>query len=229
MNAVSRAVLVKKMLVGGVVERPPYIPLVRDLACKMGQISKAEFDSDAARQARALVEIYDAIGGDVLVAGGGGAGRVAAEALRRLKPHAAGRAVGVWLGAGDVGGARDCLEAGVEVLFVSDEDDAEEKARIIGNLGRFYATPVLLVAPGSLNGPVRAQSLGLQGAISANVDAASPGVIGGSLAPNSIDKMREPPRTGRFFWSFDGQVPDELEPARLVALGRRLGDLSEVA
>jgi len=214
--------LVRLMTAGTEMARPPYAPLVGELACAMGQVPVGAFAADPHIQATVLAQVAAALSADVITVGVLGGVSVGVETVPRLRAVRADAALGGWVDAGDVAGTRAYGEAGVDLLFVSlAVNDQDRRLRTQANAAAFYGVPTILVAPGR-DAVVTAAANGLSGAVVAEPKGDEPGIVGAGLRPGAADTSGEPPRRHSFFWTFAAPAGAEAAVDDLAALGRDL-------
>jgi len=209
----------------GVTTRPPYVPILGRLAMILGQVDEATFTADAHAQSVAVLQTAAALGADAVTVGYASDPSVGCDALQRLRAVAADRALVACMSEPDVAGVRAYCEAGADlVVLLAPDRSRTTRFRTIANACAFYSVLAILVDPDLPDAAAVAADLGLHGAVVASPGAAEPGVVGGGLSPSSLDPAGTlaAPRAERFFWSFAGQVPADLNPEALAALGRRL-------
>lgn len=205
--------------------RPPYVPLVGEIALVLGQVSREAFCGDARVQARVLLEVAASLGADVVTVGVGTDPAVGVDVVGRLEPVLGGRAVAACLAAADVAAARAYCEAGVDmVLLLSPDRSNSARLRTLANACAFYSVPVILVDPSLQEAAEVASESGLHGAVVEQPSGAEPGIVGGGLSRESLaaSSSHIPPRGDAFFWAFCGEAPADAAPEDLAALGARL-------
>ena len=203
--------------------RPPYVPLIGEIALELGQVSREEFCGDAKVQARVLVEVAGSLRADVVTVGVGTDPAVGVDVVRRIEPVLGGRAVAGCLDAADVAAARAYCEAGVDmVLLLSPDRSSPGKLRTLANACAFYSVPVILVDPSLEDAAAVSAESGLHGAVVSSPSGVESGIVGGGLSRESLaESSHTPPRDSAFFWTFCGEVP-AAPPEELAALGARL-------
>jgi hypothetical protein len=214
-----------KGLSDGTSARPPYIPLLGEIALILGQVDEQAFCTDPQAQAVALAQTATALLADAITVGYHTDPQVGTSVVTRVRPLVAGRAVVACLAEADVAGVRAYCEAGVDmVLLVSPDRSRVGKFRTIANACHYYSLPVLLVDPSVDDGGAVATELGLDGAVLADPVGANAEIVGGGLSADSAASgaAPAPPRQTRFFWSFAGEVPVGLSPEKLASIGRLL-------
>ena len=204
--------------------RPPYVPLVGEVALVLGQVSREAFCSDAQVQARVLLEAAASLGADVVTVGIGTETAVGVDVVGRIEPLLGGRAVAACLATADVAAARAYCEAGVDmVLLLSPDRSSPGKLRTLANACAFYSVPAILFDPALEEAAAVASESGLHGAVVERPSGGEPGIVGGGLSRDSLAApSHTPPRSGAFFWTFCGEVPADAAPEDLAALGTRL-------
>lgn len=216
--------LVAALLSSGVKPRPPYIPILGQLAHLLGQVTEEVFTTDPRMQATVLVEVATALCADAITVGVGSSPAVGADVVKRLGPLLRGRAVVGCLAEADVPGAREYCEAGVDMILLLAPDRLNTgRFRTLSNACSFYRVPAILVDPATDDLAAVAAELGLHGAVVANPGGQEPGIVGGGLSIESMTggNLVAPRRSG-FFWSFPGEAPCDATPEDFVALGSRL-------
>jgi hypothetical protein len=217
--------LVAALGAGQPVPRPPYIPLLGAVAQRLAQVPAETFISDAQTHARALVECATALGADAITVGMETPVNVGADAVVRMKPLAQGKAIAGIVRGSDVAGVRAYCDSGVDLLFlIADAVTDPARLRTAANACRFYRVPIILVSPDAADPAGRATEARFDGAIVPAPSGQEPGIVGGGLSDAILRNGAEatPPRHEAFFWSFGGQVPTDVEPELLAALGTKL-------
>lgn len=217
--------LVKGLVDGQPLPRPPYIPLLGEVASKLAQVPAEVFTQDAQTHARALVECAMALGADAITVGVDTPVKVGVDAVVRMRPLAQGKAIAGVVASSDVAGVRAYCEAGVDLLFVvADAAAPGGRLRTVANACRFYRTPIILLVDGADDPAARAAEAQFDGAVVPAPTGDEAGIVGGGLSAAALGNGAElrPPRDERFFWSFGGQAPSDVEPEVLADLGSRL-------
>ncbi len=205
--------------------RPPFVPILGRIAAALTQTPWDEFTEEPQAHAMAVNEVATAMCADAVTIGVGTRSTVAIDAVRRLTPLLKGRALAVALEDADVSAVRSLCEAGADMILLlrPDREDAA-RLRTIANVCGFYQRPVILVDPSVSDTAEEALRLGLSGAVCASPTGAEPGIVGGGLGAGTLGVVGapRPPRGERFFWSFAAEVPEDVEPEHLAALGLAL-------
>jgi len=197
----------------------PYIPILGEAACAMAQVTPDAFVSDPGVQASALAMVAGSLRADAVTVGWRSDVAIGVAVVPRLP----GRETVALLSDVDAGAARAYCEGGVAAIFLFEPGEVRElKYKQVARAAAHYDVPVILVDPGREEAAAWAQSLGLAGAVVAAVSGTEPGIVGGGLAADGSVQHDGPPRQGRFFWTFPGEVPGTVEPEVLSALGGRL-------
>lgn len=216
--------LIADIIAGRVPPRPPYIPLLGEVAHVLGQVDAATFTSDAQAHATALAATAAALSADVVTVGVGADPAVGVQAVERIKPLLGGRGLAACLAEPDVAAARAYCEVGVDVVFLVRPDQSRRsRMKTIANACGFYRTIAILADPDLEDACRIAAEVGLHGAVVASPGVDEPGIEGGGLDASHLDgRPPEPPRAARFFWSFPAEVDPAASPEALADLGRRL-------
>lgn len=204
--------------------RPPYVPLIGELALALGQVTREAYVADPQVQARVLLEAAGSLGADVVTVGVGADPAVGVDVVERIKPLLGGRAVAACLAAANVAAARAYCEAGVDmVLLVAESRSDPARFRTLANACAFYSVPVILVGTSLEDAAAFAAESGLHGAVVERPTGDEAGIVGGGLSRESFAaSSHTPPRGFAFFWAFPGEVPTDIAPEDLAALGARL-------
>lgn len=184
--------------------RAPFIPVLGEFACAVGQVEPDVFGSDPQVQAATVAQVGSAVSADALVVGV--LGDVGVDAVGRLRALVPATAIAGWVEAGDVATTRAYCEAGADLLFIHGE---HKKLKTQGKACAFYGIPTVLVGDAAL-----AEEHGLTGAVVEEATGDEPGLLG--VPPG------DPPRGDRFFWTFTAPVGADQDIDQLAALGRRL-------
>ena len=216
--------LLAAVVTGRQAPRIPYVPILGHVAHVLGQVSDSLFRTDAQAQATALADTATAMGADVVTVGYETDPAVGVDVVERLRPLLAGRGLAAVLHEPDMAGVRAYCEAGVGLILLIEPDRTNaSKFKTIANACSFYEAAALLVDSQVSDAATVAAELNLHGAVVAEPRSDSPGIVGGALSASHATGV-EPvaPRTVSFFWSFPTEVPPDLSPEDLAALGRRL-------
>jgi hypothetical protein len=214
--------LVRLLASGSLMPRPAYIPLLGDIARTAGQVSAEDYTNDAQVQASVLAQVGEAFGADAIVAGLLGTAAVGLDVVARLKGLRPGTGLAGWVVAGDGAATRAYSEAGVDLLLVGlDDGEGIARLRTQANAARFYAVPIVLVAPALQAGPI-ARAAGMSGYVTEQPDPEAPEIIGVPLTGDAGSAQLRPPRQARFFWTSAGPIGAHADVDKLAALGRGL-------
>ena len=207
--------------------RPPYVPLIGDVALVLGQVTREAYVGDAQVQGRVLLEAAGSLGADVVTVGVGTDPAVGVDVVGRIKPLLGGRAIAACLAAADVAAARAYCEAGVDmVLLIPGSGSDTSRFRTLANACAFYSVPVILIDPSLEDAATLASESGLHGAVVERPTGDEPGIVGGGLSHESLTASSHTSARGfSFFWTFCGEVPADAAPEELAALGARLAGL----
>ena len=204
--------------------RPPYVPLIGEVALALGQVTREAYRGDAQVQARVVMEAAGSLGADVVTVGVGTDPAVGLDVVERIRPLLGGRAVAACLAAADVGAARAYCDAGIDMVLLLPQSGSDtSRFRTLANACAFYSVPVILVDPSLEDAAAFAAASGLHGAVVEHPTGEEAGIVGGGLSRESLTaSSHTPPRDFAFFWTFDGEVPADAAPEELAALGARV-------
>lgn len=215
-----------EVLQGRSAGRPPFIPILGGVVSRLSQTDPYSYATDPLVHARALAEVGQAVRADALTVGVTASAEVGCDAVTRLRPMTADKAIVAYLDSPDVGSARAYCEAGVEVLFLAQAEDDEPATRTIANACHFYEVVSIMVQQYRDSEPDFALRTGMDGIVSHQLEVPDDLIVGGGISWSDVEDGaevgEEPPGRGRFFWSSPEEVPEDIEPETLAHLGLEL-------